>query len=144
MNDIGLSVSTGPKARPVMILACSGCSYAGQLANRAAVELSREGFGRMSCLAALGAHLENYIQSARLAPRIAAINGCDVACTSCTLDHLGISHSTKIVVTHAGIPKKGQGDPAVEDVARVKEFVISTMKENAPDSTGRDISGSQI
>lgn len=131
-------------ARPVMILACSGCSYAGQVANWAAVELSREGFGRMSCLAALGAHLENYIRSARLAPRIAAINGCDVACTSCTLDHLGIGHATKIVVTHAGIAKKGGHDPAPEDVSLVKDHVRSAMEPDAPGPANHDVSDSHV
>ncbi len=133
MNGSGIPGISGSMGKPVMILACSGCSYAGQLANRVAVELAREGFGRMSCLAALGAHLENYVKSARLAPEIAAINGCDVACTTCTLDHLGISHGTKIIVTHAGIAKKGSHDPTPEDVATVKDYVRSTMKRNAQD-----------
>jgi uncharacterized metal-binding protein len=33
----------------IMILACSGGSNVGQLSNRAAVELTREGFGKMYC-----------------------------------------------------------------------------------------------
>ena len=39
----------------VMILACSGASNVGQLANRAALELTQEGLGNMSCLAAWAA-----------------------------------------------------------------------------------------
>jgi uncharacterized metal-binding protein len=38
----------------VMILACSGGSNVGQLANQAAVELTQEGFGKMFCLAGVG------------------------------------------------------------------------------------------
>jgi uncharacterized metal-binding protein len=41
----------------VMILACSGGSNVGQLANQAAVELTQEGFGKMYCLAGIGGHL---------------------------------------------------------------------------------------
>ena len=38
----------------IMILACSGGSNVGQLSNRAAVELTKEGFGKMYCLAGIG------------------------------------------------------------------------------------------
>lgn len=38
-----------------MILACSGGSNVGQAANQAAVELTREGFGKMYCLVGIGA-----------------------------------------------------------------------------------------
>jgi len=37
-----------------MILACSGGSNVGQLSNQAAVALTREGFGKMYCLAGVG------------------------------------------------------------------------------------------
>ena len=49
----------------VMILACSGCSNVGQLANQAAVELTMEGFGKMSCLAGVGGLLSGFVQSAK-------------------------------------------------------------------------------
>jgi uncharacterized metal-binding protein len=40
-----------------MILACSGGSNVGQLSNQAAVDLIREGFSKMFCLAGIGGHL---------------------------------------------------------------------------------------
>ena len=49
----------------VMILACSGGSNVGQLANQAAVELTQEGFGKMYCLAGIGGHLGGFVQSAK-------------------------------------------------------------------------------
>jgi uncharacterized metal-binding protein len=42
-----------------LIFACSGCSNVGQLANDVAVKLSREGHGKMSCLAGVGAHIKS-------------------------------------------------------------------------------------
>jgi len=48
----------------VMILACSGCSNVGQLSNQAAVELTKEGFGKMFCLAGIGGQLSGFVQSA--------------------------------------------------------------------------------
>jgi uncharacterized metal-binding protein len=49
----------------IMILACSGGSNVGQMANRAAFELTQEGFGKMFCLAGIGGHLSEFVQSAR-------------------------------------------------------------------------------
>ncbi len=39
----------------IMILACSGGSNVGQLSNQAAIELTREGFGKMFCFSGIGA-----------------------------------------------------------------------------------------
>lgn len=64
----------------VMILACSGGSNVGQLANQAAVELTREGFGKMFCLAGIGGELSGFVQSARDAPEMVALDGCSVGC----------------------------------------------------------------
>ena len=63
----------------VMILACSGGSNVGQLANQAAVELTQEGFGKIFCLAGIGGHLSGFVQSARDVPQMVALDGCPVA-----------------------------------------------------------------
>jgi len=57
----------------IMILACSGCANVGQLSNQAAVELTREGFGKMSCLAGIGGRLSGFIQSAKDTPEMVVI-----------------------------------------------------------------------
>ena len=49
----------------IMILACSGGSNAGQLSNQSAVELTREGFGKLFCLAGIGGQLSGFVQSAK-------------------------------------------------------------------------------
>jgi uncharacterized metal-binding protein len=49
---------------PRMILACAGGSNVGQLSNQAAVELTQEGFGKLFCLAGVGAHLSGFVKSA--------------------------------------------------------------------------------
>ncbi len=53
----------------IMILACSGGSNVGQLSNQAAVELTREGYGKMFCLAGIGAHLTGFVWSSSTAAR---------------------------------------------------------------------------
>ena len=46
---------------PIMILACSGGSNVGQLTNQVAVELTKEGWGKMFCLAGIGGHLSGFV-----------------------------------------------------------------------------------
>jgi len=59
----------------VMILACSGGSNVGQLANQAAVELTQEGFGKIYCLAGIGGHLDGFVQSAKDVPHTGFMSG---------------------------------------------------------------------
>ena len=74
----------------IMILACSGASNVGQLSNRAAIELTQEGFGKMFCLAGIGGELSGFIQSAKDTPRIMAIDGCEAGCAKATLERAGV------------------------------------------------------
>jgi uncharacterized metal-binding protein len=89
----------------IMILACSGGSNVGQLSNRAAVELTQEGFGKMYCLAGIGGRLKGFVQSAKDVPVIAAIDGCSVGCAKAILKNADISSYTHIVLTDLGIEK---------------------------------------
>jgi uncharacterized metal-binding protein len=41
-----------------VVYACSGCSDAGELANRIARQLTREGVAEMSCLAGIGGRVK--------------------------------------------------------------------------------------
>ena len=106
--------------KEIMILACSGSSNLGQLANQAAVELTREGFGKMSCLAAVGAHLDNFVQSARNASTLVAIDGCPLCSAKHPLEHAGDSLQSMCFSTISGSKRPGTrfSDPA--EVEKVK------------------------
>ncbi|MGQ9823760.1 MAG: putative zinc-binding protein [Desulfotomaculales bacterium] len=65
---------------PVLILACSGGSNVGQLANAAAVSLTREGKGKMYCLAGVGGHVDGIVESCKGAGQLVVIDGCPVVC----------------------------------------------------------------
>ncbi|HKK99667.1 MAG TPA: putative zinc-binding protein [Desulfotignum sp.] len=58
-----------------MILACSGGSNVGQLSNQAAIELTREGVGKMFCLAGIGGNLSGFVQSAKDLDQMVTIDG---------------------------------------------------------------------
>jgi len=93
------------KAKEIVLLPCSGASNCGQIANQAAVKLTEGGYGRMYCLAGLGAHNDGMIESARGAKRIVALDGCQVACAKKTIEHAGLKVTDWICVTEAGIEK---------------------------------------
>lgn len=89
----------------LMILACSGGSNVGQLANHAAVELTQEGFGKMFCLAGIGGHLSGFVQSAKDMTRMVAIDGCPVGCAKAMLEHAEVPIKSYVVLTEHGIEK---------------------------------------
>ena len=107
----------------IMILACSGGSNVGQMTNQAAVELTREGFGKMYCLAGIGGRLSGFIQSANAVDQMVAVDGCDLACARATLEGAGVRLKNHLVVTELGIEKNKDLNLKKDDVDSVKQAV---------------------
>lgn len=110
-------------APPVMILACSGASNVGQLSNQAAVELTREGFGQMFCLAAIGAHLPKFVNYAQKVPSMVAIDGCSLGCIRAILEHAEVPLRSYIVLTELGFEKTMNSNLDNADIEKVKQAV---------------------
>jgi uncharacterized metal-binding protein len=99
ISDMPNSSSSGADAAPesnvasrrpgTVVYACSGCSDAGELADRIARRLSREGAAEMSCLAGIGGRVKPLVNKAASAGRILAIDGCPLNCTRHTLELAG-------------------------------------------------------
>jgi uncharacterized metal-binding protein len=106
-----------------MILACSGCSYVGQLSNQAAVELTREGWGKMFCLAGIGGHLSGFVQSAKDVPVMVAVDGCQVGCAKAILEQAQVPLENYLVLTDLGIEKNKDFSLKREDVDKVKASI---------------------
>lgn len=109
-------------AAPVLIFPCSGGSNVGQIANQAAVELTKEKAGKMFCLAGVGGHIESFIESTK-GNRIVVIDGCPQSCAKKIFEHAELPVSDYIVVTGLGIKKNHEYGLAEEDIARVCEEV---------------------
>ncbi|MGC8493152.1 MAG: putative zinc-binding protein [Syntrophobacteraceae bacterium] len=107
----------------VMILACSGGSNVGQLSNQAAVELSREGLGKMSCLAGVGGELMGFVHSVITTPVVVLIDGCPIGCGKACFDKLEAPLKIYLVLTDLGIEKTGDMELKAEEIAKVKEAV---------------------
>ena len=106
-----------------MILACSGGSNVGQLSNQAAIELTQEGFGKLSCLAGVGAHLSGFVQSARDIDNLVVIDGCEVGCAKGVLEQAEVPLRGYLVITDLGIDKNKDMNLKRDEIDRVKEAV---------------------
>jgi uncharacterized metal-binding protein len=74
-----------------LILACSGGSDVGEITDRVARRLARDGKGKMYCSNGIGARIEGMLATAKSAGEIIAIDGCPVACVQKALEHVGLS-----------------------------------------------------
>ena len=123
-----MSATCCSKDGEVMLLACSGGSNVGQLTNQAAVELTREGFGKMYCLAGVGARLKGFVKAAGEAPEVLVLDGCPVGCAKAIMENAGLPLGGYLVVTELGIDK-------VKDRA----LALSTPDLNAVKQAARDM-----
>ncbi len=106
-----------------MILACSGGSNVGQLSNQAAIDLTREGLGKMFCLAGIGGGLSGFVQSAKDVETLIVIDGCQVGCAKAILEKNKIEHKNYTVITELGIDKNKDFNLKPEDMEAVKAAV---------------------
>jgi uncharacterized metal-binding protein len=99
--------------KPKLIYACSGVADVGAIADLAARKMTREGIGKMSCLAGIGAGLSGLIESTKAAAKVLVIDGCPVDCGKKILEKAGLSDFNHIRVTEQGF-EKGKS-PATEN-----------------------------
>src|SRR4030042_6103605 len=116
----------------IMILSCSGGSNVGQLANRAAVELTQEGFGKMFCLAGIGGHLGGFVQSAKDVPEMLVIDGCEIGCAKAALDHAQVPTKSYIVLPGVGVRKNKEFVLKEAEIDKVKKECRRIFNKAAP------------
>ncbi|MBA7591608.1 hypothetical protein ES708_33768 [subsurface metagenome] len=103
---------------PTLIFPCSGAADVGEISDRAARKLTREGAGKMFCLAGVGGHVNNILMSTAAAGKILVIDGCPVDCAKKTLEHADITDFTHVRVTDLGCVK-GKSPVTDETVDRI-------------------------
>ncbi len=105
-------------AAPKLIFACSGAADVGQIADLAARKLSKEGAGKMFCLAGIGGRVSGIMETTRAAAKILAIDGCPLNCVRLCLEQAGFSNFEHLQLADLGLAK-GQTPASDETVARV-------------------------
>ncbi len=105
--------------KQVMLLACSGMSNVGQLANQAAIRLHEERLGTGSCAVGIAAGVEGLVKGAAEVPLRVVLDGCPVACARVGLEGQGLQPDVYLQVTDLGIEKAKVFDLPVEQIEQV-------------------------
>jgi len=111
----------------VRVVACSGASNVGQIANQAAIELAQEKVAGFFCLAGVGAHIKGMVKAGKEADLMISIDGCPVQCAAKTLQHAEIEPAIQIIVTDLGIEKSHEMALEKKDCTLVVEKVKSEL-----------------
>jgi uncharacterized metal-binding protein len=93
------------ESSPTLIFACSGAADVGKIADEAARLLTREGAGRMFCLAGIGGRVSGIMESTKAATRIMALDGCPLDCVRECLVQAGFQDFIHLRVTGMGLSK---------------------------------------
>jgi uncharacterized metal-binding protein len=119
-----MNTPTETKAVSTLIFSCSGAADVGELADKAARKLHRDGAGKVYCLAGIGAGLPNFIDTTMATGSVLAIDGCPVDCAKKLLEKNGITGFIHMRVTDLGMEK---GKAPVTDIAM--EVVASKARD---------------
>lgn len=111
----------------VMLLACSGGSNVGQVANDAAKALDQLGQGKMYCAVGVAAKLPSFVRAAKEADKRVAIDGCSVGCVNKALEGAGLSADVHVIVTDLGIEKGHHFNYTQDEVAMAAGAVSKTL-----------------
>jgi len=105
---------------PTLIFACSGAADVGAISDQAARALTRQGAGKMYCLAGIGGRVPGILATAATAGKTLAIDGCALDCARQTLDKAGFAVSAHLRLTDLGF-EKGNSPANAENIAKVAE-----------------------
>ncbi len=115
-NQSGGSCACG--GAPKLIFACSGAADVGAVADQAARKLTKDGAGKMYCMAGIGGRVSGIMATTESAAKILAIDGCPLACAKNSLELAGFKKYEHLQLADMGM-EKGKTPPTPETVAKV-------------------------
>lgn len=110
--------SCGCSGGPKLIFACSGAADVGEIADKAARKLTRDGVGRMFCTAGIGGRISGILKTSEAADSILAIDGCPLNCVKSSLEQAGFTTFKHLQLADLGL-EKGKSLATDENVNRV-------------------------
>ncbi len=112
-----------------LIFACSGAADVGEIADRAARKMTREGKGKMFCLAGIGGRVSGIMATTQAAQKILALDGCPLDCVRHSLEQAGFGQFEHLCITDMGM-EKGKTSVSEENIARVAAKCVELMRED--------------
>jgi uncharacterized metal-binding protein len=120
MIPMQTSSSCACSAGPKLIFSCSGAADVGALADQTARKLTKEGAGKMFCLAGIGGRVSGIVKSTEAASSILAIDGCALDCTRKSLEEAGFKQFNHLRLADLGF-EKGKTEVDAGAIAKVIE-----------------------
>jgi uncharacterized metal-binding protein len=122
VQENSCSCSGGPK----LIFACSGAADVGEITDKAARQLTKDGVGRMFCTAGIGGRISGIVKTTESADRILVIDGCPLDCVKSSLEQAGFNEFEHLQLADMGLEKCAS--PVTEEniakvVAKGKELL---------------------
>jgi len=115
-----------PSPKRTLVYSCSGCSDAGELADRTARALSAQGVAEMSCLAGIGGRVKNLMTKAERADEILVMDGCPLNCARKTLELAGFNKFRRLELHRLGV-RKGSCPVTAEKIAMATKAAIAMI-----------------
>src|SRR3972149_1841405 len=103
---------------PMLIFACSGAADVGEISDRAARKMTKDGTGRMFCLAGIGGRIDPIMKTTKQASKILALDGCPLNCVKNCLQQAGFGKFTHLQLADLGL-EKGKSPANEDNIAKV-------------------------
>lgn len=114
-------------AAPKLIFPCSGGSDVGAITDQAARKLTRDGAGKMYCLAGIGGRVSGIIETTKAADTVLVIDGCPENCARKTLEQAGFTNFQHLRLSDLGM-QKGQSPLCDAHVAHAAASAQELLK----------------
>lgn len=105
-------------AAPKLIFSCSGAADVGALTDQAARKLTRDGAGKMFCLAGIGGPVSGIMMSTEASSKMLAIDGCPQACAKHCLEEAGFTKFEHVQLADLQL-QKGSSPMTEENIAKI-------------------------
>ncbi|MFZ2658524.1 MAG: putative zinc-binding protein [Victivallales bacterium] len=90
---------------PRLIFPCSGGSDVGELTDKAARKMTRDGAAKMYCLAGVGGRVSGIMATTESAADILVIDGCPLDCAKKTMEAAGFNKFNHLRLSDIGMTK---------------------------------------
>lgn len=125
---MGAENTGGCSGGPRLIFACSGAADVGAVADGAARQMTRDGFGKMFCTVGIGGRVDAIMKMTASAEKILAIDGCPLNCVKGSLEQAGFTKFKHLQLADMGM-EKGKTPVTDETIQKVaakgKEMMAS-------------------
>ena len=110
-----------------LVSAGGGAADVGEISDRVARKLNRDGVGKMFCIVGIGGRVSGIMESTKAADLILAIDGCPLQCVKNSLELAGFTNIRHLKLWELGL-QKGKTEVSDEVIDQVVEKAKKLLK----------------